>query len=162
MYPICATGTWLHNCCLQSKCLVLSKKKSMTLLDVLKIIVFNFISPVVFKYFYNICSFVLWSDSLDGHTNLKTFIIRFICWIIQFSERVLSCLLKLLFYQKLWKRHLIPSLLSVCTTAINHSLWLYTVRLGVFITYGPCGNDPFVFFNASTPLILLVNVIGGP
>lgn len=55
-----------------------------------------------------------------------------------------------------------PSLLSVSTTAINHSLWLYTVRLGVFITYGPCGNEPFVCFNTSTPLILLVNVIGGP
>lgn len=56
----------------------------------------------------------------------------------------------------------IPSLLSVNTTAINHSLWLYTVRLGVFITYGPCGNDPFVCFSTSIPLTLLVSVIGGP
>lgn len=28
--------------------------------------------------------------------------------------------------------------------------------------YGPCGNEPFVCFSTSTPLTLLVNVIGGP
>lgn len=30
------------------------------------------------------------------------------------------------------------------------------------MTYGPCGSDPLVCLSTSTPLTLLVKVIGGP